>query len=259
METKRVIIDAGHGGSNPGAVFNGRREKDDVLNLALAVGKLLSQSGVDVTYTRVDDTYDSPLEKAMIANRSGADYFISLHRNAMPIPGTASGVETLVFRDEGVPRLMAENINAALSEAGFNNLGIVERPGLIVLRRTQMPAALVEVGFIDNEADNRLFDRNFDAIAQAIANGILTTIEMEQEDKPMYYQIQVGAYQDREQANQLLNQLRSQGFSGFLVHDDGYYKVRVGAYLNLDNAAQMEKTLRDYGYQTYMVREPERL
>lgn len=259
METKRVIIDAGHGGSNPGAVFNGRREKDDVLNLALAVGKILSQSGVDVTYTRVDDTYDSPLEKAMIANRSGADYFISLHRNAMPIPGTASGVETLVFRDEGVPRLMAENINAALSEAGFNNLGIVERPGLIVLRRTQMPAALVEVGFIDNEADNRLFDRNFDAIAQAIANGILATIEMEQEDKPMYYQIQVGAYQDREQANQLLNQLQSQGFSGFLVHDDGYYKVRVGAYLNLDNAAQMEKTLRDYGYQTYMVREPERL
>lgn len=259
METKRVIIDAGHGGSNPGAVFNGRREKDDVLNLALAVGKILSQSGVDVTYTRVDDTYDSPLEKAMIANRSGADYFISLHRNAMPVPGTASGVETLVFRDEGVPRLMAENINAALSEAGFNNLGTVERPGLIVLRRTQMPAALVEVGFIDNEADNRLFDRNFDAIAQAIANGILATIEMEQEDKPMYYQIQVGAYQDREQANQLLNQLQSQGFSGFLVHDDGYYKVRVGAYLNLDNAAQMEKTLRDYGYQTYMVREPERL
>ena len=145
-ERVRVVIDAGHGGTqDPGAVYYGRREKDDVLRLALAVGQILSEDGVDVVYTRVDDTYDTPFEKAMIANNSGADYFVSLHRNAMPTPNTASGSETLVYEDSGVPALMARNINEQLRDVGFLDLGVIERPGLVVLRRTEMPAVLVEV------------------------------------------------------------------------------------------------------------------
>ena len=64
-ERKTVIIDAGHGGANPGAVYMGRQEKDDALRLALAVGNLLEQSGVNVLYTRVNDVFDTPLEKAI--------------------------------------------------------------------------------------------------------------------------------------------------------------------------------------------------
>ena len=150
-ERKTVIIDAGHGGANPGAVYMGRQEKDDALRLALAVGNLLEQSGVNVLYTRVNDVFDTPLEKAQMGNQSGADYFISIHRNAMPIPGSASGAEVLVYQDEGVPALLAENISRNLTEAGFADLGVKERPGLIVLRRTQMPAVLVEAGFIDKD------------------------------------------------------------------------------------------------------------
>lgn len=256
-ERKRVIIDAGHGGDqDPGAVYYGRREKDDALNLALAVGEILSQDGVDVVYTRVDDTYDTPFEKASIANRSGADYFVSIHRNAMPTPGTASGSETLVYENTGVPALMAENINSELEKVGFANLGVIERPGLVVLRRTEMPAVLVEAGFIDNEADNVFFDRNFEAIAEAIAQGILNTIEEEQEARPLYYQIQVGAYQNQALAERQAGRLEAQGFPAFIVYEDGLYKVRVGAFLNLDNAAQMERNLRDYGYNTFMVLAP---
>ena len=80
-EIRRVMIDAGHGGEEPGSIYEGRREKDDNLKLALAVGEILSRNGVDVLYTRVTDVYQSPLEKAQIANRSGADYFVSIHRN----------------------------------------------------------------------------------------------------------------------------------------------------------------------------------
>ena len=162
-ERKIVVIDAGHGGADPGAKFEGRQEKDDALRLALAVGKILSENGVDVRYTRTDDTYNTPLEKATMANEAGADYFVSIHRNAMPIPGSASGVMSLVFENKGVPAQLANNINEELANTGFANLGIIERPGLVVLRRTEMPAVLVEVGFIDNEADNQLFDDNFDA------------------------------------------------------------------------------------------------
>lgn len=255
-ERNIVVIDAGHGGSDPGATFNGRQEKDDALRLALAVGRILSANGVDVRYTRTDDTYNTPLEKATMANEAEADYFVSIHRNAMPIPGSASGIESLVFENTGVPALLAENINDQLSKTGFTNLGIIERPGLVVLRRTEMPAVLVEAGFIDNEADNQLFDRNFQAIAQAIADGIIMTIKEEAKKQPEYYQVQTGAYRVRSLADQQLGELKSQGFPAFVVYEDGLYKVRAGAFEDLDNAVRQERQLRQYGYNTFIVRRP---
>ena len=77
-----VAIDPGHGGRDWGASYMGRKEKEDNLNLAFAVGSILENNGIDVFYTRVDDVYDSPYEKAVKANNSGADLFVSLHRNA---------------------------------------------------------------------------------------------------------------------------------------------------------------------------------
>ena len=76
QETKKVILDAGHGGADPGAVYQGRREKNDNLRIALAVGQILSENGVDVGYTRVQDVYQSPLQKAQMANNWDADYFV---------------------------------------------------------------------------------------------------------------------------------------------------------------------------------------
>ncbi len=253
-EMRKVVIDAGHGGAEPGAVYQGRREKNDTLRLALAVGQILSENGVDVAYTRVTDVYQSPFEKAQMANNWGADFFVSLHRNAMPVAGTASGTESLIYGMGGEAETMAANINDELRKTGWNDLGIIERPGLIVLRRTEMPAVLVETGFIDNEADNRFFDENFDRTAQAIADGILATIR-EEEKAPEYYQVQVGAFEERQAANQLLNQLLEEGYPAFLVAEDGLFKVRVGAYLNLDNASWMERRLRAAGYPTVIVRE----
>ena len=254
-DIKRVIIDAGHGGEEPGAMFNGRREKDDALRLALAIGQILENNGVDVVYTRTTDVFDTPLEKAQIANRSGADYFVSIHRNAMPVPGTGSGATVLVYENAGVPAMLAENIQRNLVQTGFNDLGIQERPGLIVLRRTQMPAVLVEAGFIDNPEDNRFFDENFDAIAQAIADGILETIRQQEEQRPEYYRVQVGAFRTRMPADRLVNELQAKGLPAFVVYDDGLYKVRVGAFLNMDYAVRMERTLRNLGYPTVLVKE----
>ena len=71
QERKSVIIDAGHGGSDPGAVYEGRQEKDDALNLALAVGRILENNGVDVMYTRINDVYDTPLERLRLSMNRG--------------------------------------------------------------------------------------------------------------------------------------------------------------------------------------------
>ncbi len=171
-----IVLDAGHGGANPGAVYNGRQEKTDSLNLALAVGRLLENAGVNVIYTRTGDTYDSPARKAEKANEAGADYFVSIHRNSSVYPNQYTGIESLVYNRYGAAARMAENINENLQATGFINQGVNERTNLVVLNRTQMPALLIEAGFINNENDNVLFDSRFDEIAQAIADGILDSL-----------------------------------------------------------------------------------
>ncbi len=171
-----IVLDAGHGGANPGAVYNGRQEKTDALNLTLAVGKLLENAGVNVIYTRTGDTYDSPARKAEKANEAGADYFVSIHRNSSVYPNQYTGIESLVYDRYGAAARMAENINENLQAIGFINQGVNERTNLVVLNRTQMPALLIEAGFINNENDNILFDSRFNEIAQAIADGILDSL-----------------------------------------------------------------------------------
>ena len=176
MSYYRIALDAGHGGSDPGAVYKDRREKDDTLDLTLAVGDILKKNGIDVYYTRTTDEYETPFKKATDANNSGADLFVSIHRNSSENPNQYSGVETLVYSDTGLKAEVARNINNQLEDAGFKNLGVDERKNLVVLKRTKMPAVLVEAGFINNDKDNYLFDEEFDSIAQAIADGILESI-----------------------------------------------------------------------------------
>ena len=176
MADYRIALDAGHGGSDPGAVYKDRREKDDTHNLTLAVGDILKKNGIDVYYTRTTDEYETPFKKATDANNSGANLFVSIHRNSSENPNQYSGVETLVYSDTGLKAEVARNINNQLEDAGFKNLGVDERKNLVVLKRTKMPAVLVEAGFINNDKDNYLFDEEFDSIAQAIADGILESI-----------------------------------------------------------------------------------
>lgn len=175
MATK-IILDPGHGGYDSGASYEGRREKDDVLNLAFDVAANLRRLGYEVEFTRTDDVYDSPTEKARIGNASGADYFISLHRNSSPTPNQFDGVQTLLYSDTGVKADMARNINNRLEDVGFRNINVDERKDLAVLRRTRMPALLLEVGFINSDKDNMLFDQNKAQIAEAIALGIDETL-----------------------------------------------------------------------------------
>ena len=171
-----IVLDAGHGGANPGATYEGRQEKDDTLALALAVGEILSNSGLNVVYTRTEDVYESPYQKAQEGNQAGGDLFISIHRNSSQYPETYAGVESLVYSDTGTAAELARNINNELELVGFNNIGVSERPNLVVLNSTNMPSVLVEVGFINTAYDNNLFDTRFDDIAMAIADGIVETL-----------------------------------------------------------------------------------
>ena len=249
-----IMLDAGHSGRDPGAVYNGRQEKDDSLALTLAVGELLQERGVDVLYTRTTDVYESPYQKAMEANAAGADFFISIHRNSSPEANIYSGVESLVYNKSGIKLEMAENINEQLEAVGFVNLGVKERPGLVVLRRTRMPAVLVEVGFINSDTDNMLFDNNFNDIALGIAEGILDTLQMNGDvPTPGSYTVQAGAFRNGAYADRLQQELLEQDFPAVTSQNNGLYRVTVGTYPTLDEAAAVERRLKQAGYQTVIV------
>ena len=389
MSDITIALDAGHGGSDPGAVYGNRNEKDDALRLTKAVGKILEDSGVNVFYVRKSDEYETPFKKATDANNAGADYFISIHRNSSEEPNQYSGVESLVYRDSGIRSVIAKNINSELEKVGFNNLGITQRPNLVVLKRTRMPAVLVEAGFINSDEDNAIFDENFEKIANAIAQGILKSIYSEttsteareesseysdsiatgssvhendsidnsldksldnsqdvnstanpdfysdmdramEEDmnnnmntvmdnsmnnnmnnntnnnmdnnmnnsndnvgsnissdlagnmlrdnmqniRPMnmsdnytndtdrnicpcerngLYRVQTGAFNNKENADRMLNSLVIEGFPAYIIYEDNLYKVQVGAFRFLANAIKMEHRLRRYRYNTFIV------
>lgn len=253
----KIAIDAGHGGTDPGAVYQGRQEKDDNLKLALAVGEILQNAGTEVFYTRTEDVYQTPYQKAMAANESGADFLVSLHRNSSEYPNQYTGVETLVYDNNGEKVEVAEAVNNGLENIGFRNNGVKIRPGLVILRRSKMPAILVETGFINSEEDNMLFDEEFDRIAETIADSILQTLgesgEEAQEKEEIYYRVQTGAFRNRENALRQQEKLSSEGYPAFLLENKGYYLVQVGAFRKLENAVRMEAALRENGYQTYIT------
>ena len=248
-----VMLDAGHGGINPGAVYEGRQEKDDALALVLAIGPILQNNGIDVLYTRTTDVYQTPLQKAELANEADVDYFVSIHRNSFPEDNVVYGVESLVYDLSGVKYEMAQNINAQLETVGFVDLGVKARPNLIVLRRTKMPAVLVEAGFINSDTDNMLFDANFQAIAQAIADGIIETIAVQPETLESRYSVQVGAFRNRNYAEDLQEELMEMDFPARIERGDGYYRVRVGDFRTIDEAGLLERRLKRAGYQTVIV------
>ena len=247
--------DAGHGGYDNGAQYEGRKEKDEALDLALAVGKLLTEEGYDVHYTRTTDVYQSPIEKAQIANRNGADLFISFHRNASAVPNTYDGVQTLLYDDSGMKAYMARNINAQLEKVGFKNLGVEVRPNLAVLRGTNMPALLLEVGFIDSDKDNQIYDQNFNEIVQAIAQGITDTLEQFQPRTG--YAVQTGLFRNYSNALYELDRLERMGFEAQIVPWKEYFAVRVGIVDTLEGARELEQDLRNLGYSTLIVKETE--
>ncbi|MCI8372984.1 MAG: N-acetylmuramoyl-L-alanine amidase [Lachnospiraceae bacterium] len=246
-----VVIDAGHGGSDPGAVYNGRREKDDNLRLALAVGRILENNGVNVVYTRTGDVYDSPYEKAQIGNRSGADFFVSFHRNSSQVPGAYSGVETLVYNESGIKAELAERVNEELEKAGFKNLGLSVRPNLVVLNSTDMPSILIEAGFINSAEDNRIFDQNFDEIAAGIADAILDTVRADTEGTQ--YFVQTGLFRMIGNAQQQADQLWYYGYPADIDMYNNLYRVLVGPYTSMEEAADVERALRNMGYQTLII------
>jgi N-acetylmuramoyl-L-alanine amidase len=170
----KFVIDAGHGGKDPGAVGNGLREKDLTLTLALRIGELLAARGTEIHYTRMTDVFLELSDRAALANQLGAVYFLSVHINA----GGGTGFETFVQTGSTGATVAYQNVihrRVALlyAQDGLPDRG-AKQANLAVLRETSMPAILLEYGFIDSAKDAaRLADPDWlERIAQATCAGV---------------------------------------------------------------------------------------
>ena len=162
----KIFVNPGHGGSDCGAVGNGLKERDVVLNIGRRVENYLRAVGFDVKLFQ----YDGLAEICADANAFGADLFVSIHCNAAT--GKAQGAETYHYYGSNDSRRLAVLIQRQIvnSIAVFNR-GVKEE-SFAVLSGTNMPAVLVETAFIDNAADAKLLVEHEDDFARAIARGI---------------------------------------------------------------------------------------
>ncbi len=179
----KIYIDQGHNPVNPnaGAEGNGLREQDLVYAIGQELARLLRANGnFDVRLSRpTQDTILGTTNATSLsarvneANRWGADYLISLHTNASD-NASASGVEAYAYSRGTRAFALGEDILDKLSDTtGLRNRGMKARPGLYVLRRTNMPAVLVELGFITNPRDAALMRDRPELFAEGIYRGIL--------------------------------------------------------------------------------------
>lgn len=169
----KIIIDPGHGGKDPGAINKtyGVNEKTLNLNVGLKVYESLKNAGYDVYMTRDNDTFVGLNDIAKIANDHNADIFISLHHNSAG--PSAKGIESYYYVDEESKRLAQKIQEKMIQQTGAQNRG-VKSAGYVVIKKTYMPAVLLELGFVSNNQE--MFLNNSpqyqDKLALAITQGV---------------------------------------------------------------------------------------
>jgi len=193
MDKKKVCIDAGHGGTDPGAVGQYRtKEKDIALAVSRLVGEALERCGVEVCYTRTSDQHVSLDARAKTANEAGADAFVSIHCNSASNKN-AHGTETYAYSKNSAGYSLAQVLQKALIAATDLADRGTKTANFAVLRGTSMAAALVELAFISNSYEEALINKtSWQAqAAEAIAKGIVqhlgvVWVPAVETEKPIY-------------------------------------------------------------------------
>lgn len=202
----KVYLDAGHGGKDSGAIGTyERKEKDDCQLLTDLVVNKLQGSGITVIVNT--DTNQTLQSVVCQSNTENVGLFISIHRNAFDDP-SANGLE--VYTCINAQEITKRNANLVydklLKVANMKPRGVKEA-NYYILKYTNAPAMLLEIGFVTNANDNIIFDRNIDGYANAIVSGIKEIFGINES-----YTVIVGKYNNKVSAELILNVVRAKGF-----------------------------------------------
>lgn len=218
----KVFIGIGHGGSDPGAVANGFKEKDLNLQIALACKDYLTQYGIEVKLSRTKDENDPLSEEIRECNSFAPDIAVDIHCNA----GKGDGAEVFHHYGGGTGKTLATNILDEIIKIGQNSRGAKTRKNSAgrdyygFIREVKAPAVIVECAFVDNATDLEILatEGKRKSMGQAIAKGILKTLGVEIQGDRLY-RVQVGAYSVKSNAEAMLEKLKSAGFAGYIKQE----------------------------------------
>ena len=214
----KVFLSAGHGGSDPGAVANGLREKDINLQVLLSCKEELERHGVTAVCSRTTDANDPVSDEVKEANAAGADLAVSFHCNA----GGGDGFEAFYYSGSSNGKKLAQCLEKRVKALGQNSRGLKTGDHLYFVRKTTMTAVLAESFFVDNLADMQIGDTLAEqkAFGVAYAKGILDYLGISYRtpiDPGKIYRVQVGAYRERKNAEAMRDNLKAAGYDAFIV------------------------------------------
>jgi N-acetylmuramoyl-L-alanine amidase len=225
----KIFLDAGHGGKDSGAIGFGLKEKDLTLSIVKKIGKLLGEyEDVKVLYSRTDDRFLELAERADLANKADADFFQSIHINATP---TGTGFESFIHTEASSKSVAYQNVihPEVLKAIGKVKDRGKKRANFAVVRRSNMPSILTESLFIDNPNDNKLLkqDSFLDKVAEGHVNGYVKAFGLKkkpdpkpttkEDEKKTIYRVQIGAYADKQNADDLVVELKKKGFTAIVT------------------------------------------
>lgn len=254
---KTIIIDPGHGGSDPGASYRGQREKDLNLAIALKVRDFLQKyHEVNLVLTRDKDTTMSLQQRSDFANAKKADFYLSIHINA----GGGTGFESFIYYN-GVPQstvTQRQVIHDEVMLAVKGKYNLIDRgkkkANFHVLRETSMSAVLIEVLFIDHEKDyallkNQAFINDFSI---GLAKGVAKALSLPAKAvSSSLYKVIAGSFKDRKNAEERVGFLKSKGIEAFVVaftvSGSQFYRAQAGSFASRENADKRIAALKTIG------------
>lgn len=249
-----ILVIAGHGAGDCGAVGNGFREADLTRELANYTASVLNTIADTVVYDVNRNCYRDIKNNANGAKElfKTVDFILELHLNSYANK-TAQGVEVLCKRDSVFSRTLAEKV----SNCGFTNRGVKLRKDLLNMNYCDTigkPYALLECGFITNYHDVSVFKNSQEKIAQAIAQTFKVCYKLEEKKKnSKLYRVQVGAFARKENAEKLKKQLARKGFNSFITAtEDNFYRVQCGAFESETNAINYRNQIIKAGFDAFV-------
>ena len=228
----KIFIDCGHGGRDGGAVGNGLEEANLTLDLGKRTQNILTEEYKDaiVLLSRTTDEYLTLSERTTAANKWGADVLVSIHINAAESEA-ADGFESFVYSTAGTKTKSFQNVlhRSILKRINMDDRG--QKAGnLHMVRESHMSAVLTENGFISNKADAAKMKTAswLDNVARGHAEGIAEFLGLAKKAAPIkkvaaqpsvlkLYRVQVGAFEDKDNADKLADDLRKQGYKPFIT------------------------------------------
>lgn len=177
---KKIYIDAGHGGSDPGAVNKGRTEKSDTLRLALKIAEYMKDQDVEIRLSRTSDTDTSINAMCRDANAWGADYFLSIHRNSASPDATGNEIWIYSKANDTTKAKAQKILETVTRVTGMRDRGVkrgaVSYSDYGVNSQTNCHSALLEYGFISNKKDNEIFDKTLDKLGLELTKILLSLV-----------------------------------------------------------------------------------